>query len=288
MEIRNLILLILTCIALVFTIAYLLLGKIKNSKANAEKLVEEKSQSSFIDADSKSKLVKILSKDYSRDPAELEKIFKAAGNPWGVSTATFRLVRLGSLVGGVIVSLFLVLFIPKYAFVGIMFGLIGWFYPLYFYKETARERAAEWNRIYEYIWVIKHSCLLYDAKKVFLETRDYIQENNPEKKELINGFNDFYENWDPAKIPDMINEKYPFPIPNEIYNIIFNMNLTGESPDQQLDSLKDYSINKSDGVILEVLSGVEGKATLFSLPFLMLSIILALIVPLFTNIMKLM
>ena len=38
MEIRNLILLILTCVALVFTIAYLLLGKIKNSKANAEKI----------------------------------------------------------------------------------------------------------------------------------------------------------------------------------------------------------------------------------------------------------
>ena len=57
------------------------------------------------------------------------------------------------------------------------------------------------------------------------------------------------------------------------------MNKTGDFPEDSLNALRGFIINAQDLTVEKTLSGVSGKATIFSLPFMMLSVIVALLVP---------
>lgn len=239
---------------------------------------------------SKSVLVNKIGRTNERAYSELKVLFDKAKNPWGITPTIFRFIRISLFTVGLFIGLFLALFFKSYdmSFIFLIIGFLGWWYPSYYYKAVAKEREQEWDKIYEFIWIIKNSSMLYDAKKVCLETRDYIQQHYPHHKELIQGFTDFHEHWDEDEIPEYILRHYNFSIPKELYTILYNMNLTGTSPDQNLDNLRAFALNRHNHSIQSVLSGVPSKATLGTLPFLMISVVIALLIPMIQTFLNLM
>jgi hypothetical protein len=217
----------------------------------------------------------------------LSKLFFMAKNPWGMTVATFQFIRYAGLIFCVVVAVaFAIAQQWQTAAFAVLIGFLFWWYPMYFYRGTAAEREQEWNKMYEYIWVLKHNAMLFDAAKTFLNVRIYLQEHAPQDAELIQGFDDFYKHWDPKSIPKYVEQYYPFPVAREIFQIMFNMNKTGEFPEDNLNNLRKFIINAENLTVEKTLSNVAGKATLFSLPFLMLSVIVALLVPLIMQVMN--
>lgn len=211
---------------------------------------------------------------------KLEQIFNRAKNPWRMTMSTFQFVRFAGA------ALFLILGLPCLS-VGMPYfvfmaglGFLCFWYPLYFYKATGNERETEWNKSYEFIWVVKHNLMLYDPAKAYLEVHKYISSHAPHNKEIIQGFYDFYKYWSADGVDPYLERFYSFSIPREIYQIVFNMHKTGEFPEDGLNSLRAFIINTQNLAVEKQLSGVSGKATIFSLPFLMVSVIVALMVPL--------
>lgn len=60
---------------------------------------------------------------------------------------------------------------------------------------------------------------------------------------------------------------------------MYNSFATGMPADDQLDQLRKFTLNAQDKAVVKILSGTESTATLFSLPFLMIGIIIAMLVP---------
>lgn len=219
--------------------------------------------------------------------SELERIFNRAKNPWKMTIATFQAIRFVGL------GFFLILSLASYPIAGLevsifMFGLgiLCFWYPMYYYKAIGDEREAEWNKTYEYIWVIKHNITLYDPAKAYMNVKLYIEKHAPHNKEIIQGFEDFYRYWNTDEIDPYIRRFYPFPVTREINQIIFNMHRTGEFPEEELNSLRSFIVNTQNLAVEKTLSSVSGRATIFSLPFLMFSVIIALMIPLIYQILQ--
>ena len=213
------------------------------------------------------------------DNGKMQKIFNRAKNPWRMTIATFQFVRFGGLAACIFIAGIFALVSPNMAMLMLGLGFICVYYPLYYYKATGDEREAEWNKMYEFVWVIKHNIMLYDPAKAYINTKIYIEEHAPHNKEIIQGFEDFYKYWNTEEIDPYIVQYYPFSVTREITQIIYNMNKTGDFPEDSLNALRGFIINAQDLTVEKTLSGVSGKATIFSLPFMMLSVIVALLVP---------
>lgn len=217
----------------------------------------------------------------------LEMIFNRSKNPWGMTIATFQFIRyFGCLAMAIVAGL---LFVSVGTQPGMLAGgcaFLFFWYPMYYYKAIGNERETEWNKMYEFIWVIKHNMMLYDPAKTYINVRQYIVEHAPHNQELIQGFDDFYHYWNPDEIDPYISRYYPFSIPREITQILFNTHVTGVFPEESLNSLRQFIINSQDEAVEKTLSGVSGKATMYSLPFMMVTVIIALMVPLVYQIMQ--
>lgn len=219
--------------------------------------------------------------------SNLEKIFNRSKNPWRMTIATFQFIRYGGAAAFFIIGLSLLFFLPvEYCIFVMALGVLCWYYPMYYYKAIGDEREAEWNKMYEFIWVIKHNVMLYDPAKAYMETKIYIQKHAPHNLELIQGFDDFYRYWSRDGIDPYIERFYPFSVTREITQIIYNMHITGEFPEDELNNLRQFIINAQNLTVEKTLSAVSGKATIFSLPFLMISVIVALMVPLIFQILE--
>lgn len=219
---------------------------------------------------------------------KMEALFNRAKNPWGMTVPTFQVIRFGGLLLSLILAAFTYALDDKIAMFCVMIGVLCAWYPMYYYKAIGQEREAEWSKMYEFIWVVKHNLMLYDPAKTYMNVKIYIEEHAPHNKEIIQGFDDFYTHWDPNTIDQYVEKYYPFSITREITQIVFNANKTGDFPEESLTSLRQFIINQQDLTVSQTLSAVAGKATIFSLPFLMISVILALMVPLGVQIMSLM
>lgn len=227
-----------------------------------------------------------FSEKIPQNSIELTNIFNKAKNPWRMTLATFQFIRFFGLIIGIILSSFLLFWGLEYAIFGLSIGIMCFWYPLYYYKAIGNEREAEWNKSYEFIWVIKHNIMLYDPAKAFMNVKMYIEGHSANNKEIIQGFDDFYKYWNTEFIDEYISKFYPFSVTREIYQIIFNMHKTGEFPEDSLNALRIFIINSQNLTVERTLSSVSGKATIFSLPFLMISVILALMVPLIFQVVK--
>lgn len=220
--------------------------------------------------------------------SEIEIMFNRSKNPWNMTVATFQFIRFGGLtIFGVISILLMIFGLFEVGILMLCIGVLCFIYPKYYYKAIGNEREAEWNKMYEFIWVIKHNVMLYDPAKAFMNTKIYIQEHAPHNQEIINGFDDFYKYWNPDHIDPYIEKYYSFSVPREIFQIIFNMNKTGDFPEEQLNALRKFVINAQDLTVEKKLSSVSGKATIFSLPFMMVSVIVALMIPLIIQVIQL-
>lgn len=247
---------------------------------------EEDGYTGFVDEDNqiwkmieKNKLLKKMSKTSNQEA--YVKMFNAAKNPWGMTPEVFRSIRIGGVLLGLILGGLLAFLFRNTSFMlfGLLISGISWFYPTYYYKAIAKEREQEWDKIYEFMWLFKHTAQLYDARKVCIECKNYIEKNYPQYQEIITGLQDFYDYWDPDKIPDYIIQYYNFPIPKELYSILFQMEQTGVSPESNFSNLRVFALNKHEKKIQKALSNVPAKATITTLPFLMSSVIIGLMVP---------
>lgn len=218
--------------------------------------------------------------------SNLTKIFNRAKNPWRMTIATFQFIRYAGLIVGVICALSLLMVGYEYSMFALGMGILCFWYPMYYYKAIGDEREAEWNKTYEFIWVLNHNLMLYDPAKVFMNVKMYIETHASHNKEIIQGFEDFYKYWNTEQIDPYIERFYPFSVPREIYQIVFNMNRTGQFPEESLNSLRTFIINAQNLTVEKTLSGVSGKATIYSLPFLMISVIVSLMIPLIFQIVK--
>lgn len=214
--------------------------------------------------------------------SNLEKIFDRAKNPWNMSTSTFQFIRFGGFLVFFIISITIFISGSNKEWGVFMLGIavLFFWYPMYYYKAIGEEREVEWNKMYEFIWVLKNNLSMYDPKKSFIETKMYIEKHAPKNKEIIQGFSDFYEYYSDENISEKIKKDYPFAIPKEINQIVFNMSKTGEYPEDSLNSLRKSIINLKGLAVENTLSKVAPSATMYALPFLMASAILSLMVPL--------
>lgn len=221
-----------------------------------------------------------LARFYHGGQTELEKLFNVAKNPWHLTPNLFQLIRFSSLIIGILLAALCFLFEPIVSVIPGMIGLIGFLYPMQVYKGRASARVGQWNAFYQFVWVLTNNASLYDARQTFLNVGKYINDNNPKYTELIQGFKDFYTYWNP-QTPDPYIEKtyFDIPIAREIFQIMMSMNATGVFPKEQLAAFRIYIANEQSKYTEKVLSGVESKATMASLPFLMISAILAIAVP---------
>ena len=297
---RQTIIILFFVLLIVSTMMVLLYALIRNKQTRKKGLKIQQRKEKTVDIDSydafvsSSNLVgrlnssKVVNKIGNWDKTNLEELFDNAKNPWGITPTIFKFIRYG------LALMFIVVFGVLYAvfgdikiwIFGIMLSVIAWWYPAYYYKAIGKERAQEWDKVYQFTWLIKNTCMLYDAKKVCLETTVYLQKNYPEYKEIIDGFKDFHDHWDGEKVPEYINRFYNIPIAKEIYQILLNMNITGMYPETELDSLRAYSLNMYNRRIQDTLSNVPHQATLSTLPFLMLSAVIGLLVPMIVTMMK--
>ena len=211
--------------------------------------------------------------------SNIEKIFNRAKNPWRMTIATFQFIRFGGAILSLIVAGIFIMINTNVSLLMVAIALLFFFYPIYYYKAVGDEREAEWNKMYEFVWVIKHNIMLYDPAKAYMNTKIYIQKHAPHNKEIIQGFDDFYRYWNTEYIDPYITRFYPFSVTREITQIIYNMNKTGDFPEDSLNALRGFIINAQNLTVEKTLSSVSGKATIFSLPFMMLSVIVALMVP---------
>lgn len=273
----------------VFVSAFAIL-KMYQNKHDEQRMIEQHQerlkQLGFMGKLNENELVKKLGK--SLPSGDLQKLFYRAKNPWGVTIETFQFIRI---IGGITFTVAGLIGYQMSEFIGfilVLLGILCYWYPKYYYKALGNEREMEWNKMYEFIWVIKHNSSLYGPKRTFLEMKNYLQLHAPQNKEMIQAFTDFYDYWDETTIPEYITLYYSFSVPRELYQIMFNANRTGVAGGQSLDALRKFIINAQDLQVNRVLSGVSGKATIFSLPFLMVSVILGLMVPLVMQIVGLM
>ena len=272
---------------------------LKTAKKNMNKKMDEiyiDNFSGFVDRESffyklnSNKFINNIGKINNESRGKWEKLFNDSKNPWGMTPTVFRAIRVTLTIVFLILSIisFFLFEGNMIAFFFVILTGLSWFYPTYYYKAIAKEREQEWDKMYEFIWLIKYGLMMYDAKKVFIETRKYIESNYPQYEEIITGLSDFGLYWNEKEIPEYIKKYYNFSIPKELYTIIFNMVNSGHFPEDNLNSLKEYAINKHNGLIQSVLSNVASKATVFSLPFLMLSVVVALLIPMITTFIELM
>lgn len=217
-------------------------------------------------------------------------MFDRAKNPWNLTIQKFKAIRaVGSVVGMILLVIGFFTFGAPYGLLpGGLTLLLAWWYPSYYYKAIGEEREAEWNKMYQFIWILKNNLTLYDPKQAFQNTHDYIAENFPNDKELIQGFQDFADYYSTDGIHPYVKQFYPFSTSKEIVQIAFNSQNTGTSPDQQLDQLRDSTLNQQDKYVIKTLATVSSQATIASLPFMLISMILALMVPMIMQFVKFM
>ena len=217
---------------------------------------------------------------------KIEIMFNRSKNPWHMKIGTFQFIRFAGLIVFSITALLILGIFGSgtYALFSLFLAVLCFFYPVYYYTAIGNEREAEWNKMYEFVWVLKHNLMLYDPAKAYINTKLYIAEHAPHNLEIIQGFDDFYNYWNDNQLDPYITRYYDFSVPREITQIVFNMKQTGDFPEESLNSLRTFIINAQDLTVEKTLSGVSGKATIFSLPFMMISVIIGLMVPLLLQI----
>lgn len=272
---------ILTIVAALIFLMFFSIAKLARDKQlekRNKKIEEELKQKGFINKMNHNKFVSKFGK--TTQNSELEKIFNRAKNPWRMTIPTFQFIRYSGLFLSLIIAASLMFINYQYSLFAIGLGVLCFWYPMYYYKAIGDEREAEWNKTYEYIWVIKHNLMLYDPAKAYMNVKMYVQTHAPHNAEIIQGFDDFYRYWSEDGIDPYIQRFYPFSVTREITQIIYNMSRTGEFPEDSLNSLRSFIINSQNLTVEKTLSSVSGQATVYSLPFMMFSVIVALMVPL--------
>ena len=211
---------------------------------------------------------------------ELESLFRRSKNPWNLTPTSYNAIRY--LISGIALFLGIASLAIDWT-ISLIFAALAFMcfvFPKQKYEDAAKEREGQWNQLYQFVWVIKHNLNYYDPKKTWLETERYIKDHTDNLTELEDGFSDFAKHWNGRDIDDYLKATYcDFTIPKQLLDIVLTSQLTGEYPDNELTSLREIILEKMNFHVQEVLSTVGMKATLYSSPFLLMSVGLVVLVP---------
>lgn len=218
---------------------------------------------------------------------ELEILFRKAKNPWNMTPFTFNFIRYVCGIVPIVVGICLYQVNWTITLILVAIGGLCFVLPKKIYTDIAYQREIQWNQLYQYIWVIKNNLNYYGAKKTFIETENYIKDHSNNLPELVSGFHDFYQHWNGQYMDDYIKETYgDFSIPKQLFEIMLTSQLTGEYPDEELNSLRRVILEKMNFHVQNVLSTVGMKATMYSAPFLLMSVGLVVLVPVVLSIIE--
>ena len=218
---------------------------------------------------------------------EIEKLFNKAKNPWNISVPTYNFIRFIVAGAFVLAGLLLIPAIQYFSVLLFMVGTLCFFMPKSVYKKAARQRENQWNQLYQIVWVIKHNLSNYGVKRTLNETQAYIASHYPYLTELETAFGEFSDHWNQNNIDEYLSATYgELPVARQLLDIFLNIEQTGEPANQELDSLRKLIIEKMNFHAREVLASISSKATLISTPFLMVSVLIIVLVPVLLKILE--
>lgn len=223
--------------------------------------------------------------------SDLDRLFRLSRNPWGFSKATWCLLKYGGLAVAIVVAICVYMLTQDitYSIIAVIFGFFAYAYPTSHYKGLIEDRERAWNKIQSHIWRVSNSLDTNDSKKVCVEMKDYFTKIG--EVELAAGFEAFYELWPDSfeEIPiaqKKFEDYFPFEIPKSLYFILLECWRNASPAGERLENFKKTCKMKYDAFSNELLSNVPTKATTYSLPFLLLSVLVAIGVPAVLNIME--
>ena len=219
----------------------------------------------------------------------IENLIKVSGNPYHFNKFTWCLVKYIIPLFLIILSFVVYAFTEDllYVFGILFFSFAIYWYPTKYYKDLVKDRERTWNKIHSHIWRISNSLDTNDSKKVCMEMKEYFDKIG--EKELADGFEYFYELWptEPEQIPETLAEfqkQFPFQIPKDLYSILLESWRNSVSSADRLESFRKTCELKYDKYSNDLLSKVPTTATMYSLPFLLVSVMAAILFPALLNI----
>ncbi len=215
---------------------------------------------------------------------EVEDMLRLSGNPMHLTPTLFTAFKYLSPVACAIVAIYSYFLNGDMSIsvIAIALGIILFWYPTYQCKKIIEERRSKWSKIYSYLWRIQNDLSVNDVPKVCLNMKSYFASIG--EFELANGFNSYFECF-PDKFEnsdraiEKLKEVYPFDIAVDFYEILLQSWGTSLNCDDRIDNFYKNAVMKYEKYANKVLSGVSATATLISLPFLMVSILIIILLP---------
>lgn len=234
--------------------------------------------------------LKIINEVSKISQSKMERLVRLSGNPLGLTPAIFTAIiyivpALCALIG----LWFSLIGEDTFCYFMIVIGILCFWYPPYHYKEKIRARENAWFKIQQHLYKLSEELESNDYKKALLNVSTYLF--SIKEDELARGLAYMVEKW-PDKAEDInaateeFEYYYPFEIARDLFVLLLNAEQSGVSSTQRIESFKGTVIMKYNKFADKELSRIPAITTCLSLPFLMLSCIVALLVPAIINMLQ--
>ena len=278
----------LICIIIFFAFLVVLIGSLVKALVVIKSMDKGVSRENLEDYIEQLEVIKTLS---ALERQDLDSLFRVSRNPWNFNKTTWILLKYVASICLLIMAILSYGVFKDILITGVL-GLATFFaywYPTSHYKNVIVERERSWNKMYSHVWRISNLLDDYDPKKVCVEMKDYFEKIG--ESELALGFSAFYDMWpdDFNSIPEALEEfeKYfPFDIPKDLFFVLLECWRNSSPANERLDNFRKNCELRYEKFSNEVLSKVPSKATMLSLPFLMISVMAAILFPALLNILK--
>ena len=234
--------------------------------------------------------LKIVQKVASLTETKVEKLVRLSGNPMKLSPAIFAAVSyILPVILLFVAFLFYIANQASMTYFMVMVAVICFWYPTYHYKEQVRMREQAWFKIQQHIFKIEEELASNGYKKSLLNVAIYLKSVG--ETELAAGLEHMVELWpksdeETQKAITEFEYQYPFDIPRDLFVLLINAEDSGISAASRLEAFKRTVVMKYQKFADEVLSKIPATATCLSLPFLMISVVVAMLVPAIVQLME--
>ena len=254
------------------------------------KVIKNNSSLSKEEMQVKIEQIEIVKKISMLTESRIERLVRLSGNPFNLTPAVFS--ALIYIVPVISFIAFLIAYIAGESSLMILFIIISFlsfWYPQYLYSERIKSRGNSWFKIQQHIFKIEEELNSNDYKKSLINVSQYLKSIGED--ELSSGLEHMVDLWPDSDSDIMESLKefeklYPFDIPKDLFNLLVNSERSGLSASKRLKTFKGTIIMKYQKYAEGVLNKIPSTATVASLPFLMFSVIIAMIIPRVFDLMR--